>query len=502
MLEIESILGSNEQDVLKLLKFLELKGGQAAKGDICEQLGISLKSLRSQIQLLQNNYADFLDCLNLPREIIVTYRSGNSYLIFKNYLYRQSTAHEIILSLLMEKDLTYTKLQKQLFLSTATVNRSIRKIKELFQKNGLDLKKLTIQGPEEDIRFFFQVYLETTYSLTENPFPLNSQVERYFSLLVSAIQKNDSLGISTFNRHRLQRVLYIAYYRSLKPNATEAYYKKAVQLPDSNDFILFKEIMTEKSSLPTSLLTPRELDLLLHFLLDLPLIMYDGQLYESFFLLQKQHHNLAYKLFEFSRELLKPAFQFIDTPESIKKLEYLLFSINVNGLFFSTQKNISEIIGNLVNDSNHNLSEPSINYAIDVVEKINIFLTEHGLQPIERNYLVDHYGFLIIESSLHSIRRIKIGLFLANDPFQTRISFDYLKNSLQFHPSFSFFNLLDETQDCDYLITNDLYFAETNKHKFNDILIVALQKITLDTQKISYWLFDKLMDTLNQPYEV
>ncbi|WP_265456402.1 helix-turn-helix domain-containing protein [Enterococcus sp. HY326] len=501
-MEIETILGSNEQDILKLVKYLKLKGGQATKRDICADLSISLKSLRSQIQLIQNNYADFIDCINLPREIHISYRSDSSFLVFQNYLYRQSTAHAIILSLLMEKDLTYTKLQKQLFLSTATINRSIRKIKEILQQNGLDLKMLTIQGPEEKVRFFFQVYLEKTYSLTENPFPMNSQVDRYLSLIVRFIKKNDSLGISTFNRHRLQRILYIAYYRSLKPNQIQEYYKQVVQLPDISEFSFFEEIAKEKASLPSSLLTSSEQELLLHFLFDLPLVMYDGQLYDKFFSLQKKYHSVSYDLFKLSRDMLFPAFQFVDTPENIKRLEYLLFSINVNALFFSTHKHISEIIGNLVNDSNHNVNDPSIEYVIDIVEQLNAFLIAQGLQAVTTNYLVDHYGFLIIESSLHSVKRVKIGLFLANDPFQTRISFDYLKNSLQFHPSFSFYNLLDEDQECDYLITNDLYFAKTNKHKYKDILVIALEKITLDTQKISYWLFDKLMNDLNQVYQV
>ncbi|MHC5247239.1 helix-turn-helix domain-containing protein [Enterococcus sp. LJL90] len=502
-MNLEILLAANEQELLKLLTYMENHGGHASKQELCANLDISLKSLRSQIKYIQQIYITEITCVNQTRKIILTYEPHSSFLLLKKKLFQESPAHKILLTLLTEGKLTYPKLQKQLFLSPSTVKRYTYKLRELLKLDGLDLKNLKIIGPEEKIRTFYLAYIYETYMMTEDPFSRCPLIENYLNLIVDYIAKEDSYKISRFNVYRLRRVLYISYFRSLIKNDVPNTFDDCLVLPPIKDSLLFKKILQNKQSFPISLITEKEFKLLQHFLFNLPILMYDGDFYGHFIQLQKESNTLVYQLYKLSEQIFKPVFLHIDSPENLKKLRHLLFSINVNGLFFSINQDSSEIIGNRVSNdqSPYNLNEPSIEYLTKISEKINDFLKERTPLTIKNNYLINNYGFVIIQSSLYSTQKIKIGLFLVHGPFQMRIAFDYLKSSLQLHPILVFYNLLEEDIDCDFLITNDVCYFEKTSQNYEDRLLVTLQNIAMDTQKVNNWLLTILMEKFNSPYQ-
>ncbi|WP_265459941.1 helix-turn-helix domain-containing protein [Enterococcus sp. HY326] len=501
-MDILSTLDTNSQGLLKLLKFFEVVDGQALKKDICDALNISPKKLRYQIENMQKNYQEDLICDNLMHEVRITYRENSSYLVIKNRTFQQSIPHKLMMEMLMKPALTYEQLEQTFFLSTSSISRYLSRLRLLLSNYGLELKKTKIIGSEQQIRFFYLHYIEEVYSLSAKVFQEIPEVENMIESLIFHIENYDNVTLAQYNQLRIRRLLYIFYYRSFFCTSNKTSKNDFFKISYPKDTPYLRDSFLQKdSAFPESLLAETEFDMLMQFFFGLPLVSYEGWLYNRFLIQQRQQQTVFYQVYKYSRKILSPAFTTISNAILKKRLELMLFCINNNGLLFNMDKDLSNQIVINAAKLNPDLHVAGDRFLKQAILKINQFVTNMGLAPFNLSYLLDQYGLLLIRSGMYEENKIHIGIFLGKYLFNAQTGFEYLETRLQTHPLFAFHDLLIEEVACDYLITNDLTYAHEKRDLFKDCKIINFFNPIADSEELSMWLFEKNIEHNNKKYE-
>ena len=152
---------------------------------LANDVGCSIRSVQYDLEELKTSLAEINGTivsspdgifLNLPYHIGIDY--------FQSKLYKNSPGFNLLELIFFDETYTSDELAELLFLSSASLNRLVTKVRKALKSYGLELATLPfkIVGNEILIRNFYTTYFSEVYSINEWPFP---DVSREF--LVSCI---------------------------------------------------------------------------------------------------------------------------------------------------------------------------------------------------------------------------------------------------------------------------------------------------------------------------
>lgn len=183
----DTLLEKQDKIIFQLFQYLQKKNPCPIK-EICVQLKLSLKSLKRYIKLWQQSKDPYSTGISfcIKNQIIRTTYSHESAQLFLSKLLERSDSFQLLVKIIENPFTTFKSLEKEFYLSRATLQRRFQKMKPLLKSYNLWFSFTTapaLKGKEIQIRYF-SLFVSLLY---DPPFELNGQIlyERY-----KEVQKN------------------------------------------------------------------------------------------------------------------------------------------------------------------------------------------------------------------------------------------------------------------------------------------------------------------------
>ncbi|MEQ6206840.1 helix-turn-helix domain-containing protein [Enterococcus mundtii] len=190
-MELDSLLGENEQIKLRLLRYVQTKTGFITFDDIFLTIAISelrlkkiITEINEELQSIDSRVYIFfkkkmvwkkLDDMTIKKLRLSYFNKNPTFLLFKAYL---------------EENISVQQFKNRIFLSTPTIYVKHKKVKEFLQKYGLTIRKGNIVGEELHVRnTIYLIFYEIFYGI-ENPFSITvrSKLNKLMNYLISLFQ--------------------------------------------------------------------------------------------------------------------------------------------------------------------------------------------------------------------------------------------------------------------------------------------------------------------------
>lgn len=226
---------------------------------------VSTRSIKNYLAELKTMVKEFNGSVVTSKEGIMLHFPENIGIDSIQRHLLQNAPELMLLELIFRNDQVYSiELEDQLFISSSSLNRTIRTMKDALKEYGLSIEAnpYRITGDEMQIRRFYSAYFLETYSITEWPFEEIS-LEHVNDMLDILLQEKDTLTeLMDYHKFRIRFSLDIIRIRKgysvedlfLHQSSIEASYHKITEE-------LTREIETKGYSIEETDLYARELAL-------------------------------------------------------------------------------------------------------------------------------------------------------------------------------------------------------------------------------------------------
>lgn len=213
---MRNLLGEKDRRRLAISETIALNPGISTE-EIAEEFNISTMQVQVDVAFLNE----------IIHPLIINLSKEKSYILYvpehlsTKYIYQQVLAHNInfqLLELLLTQEFdNYDRLADALFISTATLKRTIQYVNQCFEGHQISIKSrpIRIEGNESNIRAFYHFYFQERYPNDIETLPITERAfaKELTELYVSRFSKSE---FPYARRIRLERYVAIALLRETR----------------------------------------------------------------------------------------------------------------------------------------------------------------------------------------------------------------------------------------------------------------------------------------------
>ena len=218
------LLEKQDKIIFRLFQYLQ-KNNPCSLKKAANQLNLKPKSLKRYITLWQQEGSNFSTGISfyIKDQMIRAIYSQESAQLFLSVLLNRSFSFQLLVKILEQPFCTFKSLENKFYISKATMQRRIQKMKPLLQHYGLSISFVTAP------------------ILTGNEIQL-----RYFSLLVSLLYDppllwNSQVLFDRYEETQQYRIGQGFKLKKTKPAITNPYYPIPFQIDDTSLLFLWRQ---------------------------------------------------------------------------------------------------------------------------------------------------------------------------------------------------------------------------------------------------------------------
>ncbi len=188
---MRSILNSNTLRQLTFLEALFKTENWQPVSTFAKEIGCSGRILRSDIAMINDLYHPFQINVSQKNGILLEYPQNYSIDFIYATILRNSTEFQLLELLFFNDELSLSELTEQLYISSSSVHRTVKKINTELTPLGFKIatSPYGLVGDEGAIRFFFVHYFYERYLVTEGPITQEQthKIDRLLQKLTDAL---------------------------------------------------------------------------------------------------------------------------------------------------------------------------------------------------------------------------------------------------------------------------------------------------------------------------
>lgn len=212
-----NLIQVKDQTKYKILKTLFQAKEPITIETLSNDTSSSMRSIKNYLVEMKNTAKEFDGFIETSNEGVMLHLPSNTGIdLFERYLLRNSQSFMLLELIFHNDQLNSTELIDKLFLSTSSLSRVIRTLKEVLADYGLSIEAnpYRITGEEFLVRKFYSTYFLEAYSVTDWPFSDVSQ--RLIDRLLDILIDNEEIQTDFMDYHKFRIQFALDIIRSRK----------------------------------------------------------------------------------------------------------------------------------------------------------------------------------------------------------------------------------------------------------------------------------------------